>query len=120
MVLRMARPWKHPNSGVFYLRVRVPSDLVSLVGRKLEKQSLRTKDVGEARVRFSKAMADLTNRSGNGSSFVLEEAFRVSSGASAIFRFSLWGCSSLAGGTMASARADRLAARFASVRFSWL
>jgi len=49
MVLRMARPWKHPNSGVFYLRVRVPIDLVSLVGRTLAKQSLRTKDVGEAR-----------------------------------------------------------------------
>jgi integrase len=65
MVLRMARPYKHPNSGVFYLRVRVPSDLVNLVGRTLEKQSLRTKDVGEARVRFAMAIADLTTRWSN-------------------------------------------------------
>jgi hypothetical protein len=62
MVLRMARPWKHPKSGVYYLRVRVPRDLVSLVGHAVEKQSLRTKDVGEARVRYSKAMADLAER----------------------------------------------------------
>ena len=34
MVLQMARPWKHPNSGVYYLRVRVPTDLVGLVGRR--------------------------------------------------------------------------------------
>ncbi|NDV87547.1 tyrosine-type recombinase/integrase [Aurantimonas aggregata] len=62
MVLRMARPWKHPKSGVYYLRVRVPNDLVSLLGHAVEKQSLRTKDVGEARVRFSRAMADLVER----------------------------------------------------------
>ncbi|MEN3794548.1 DUF6538 domain-containing protein [Fulvimarina sp. MAC3] len=61
----MARPWKHPKSGVYYLRVRVPGDLVGLVGRSVEKQSLRTKDVGEARVRFSKSMAELTERWSN-------------------------------------------------------
>ncbi|MCE7028093.1 DUF6538 domain-containing protein [Jiella avicenniae] len=65
MVLQMARPWKHPNSGVYYIRVRVPTDLVGLVGRRLEKQSLRTKDVGEARVRFSKSMAEITERWSN-------------------------------------------------------
>lgn len=65
MVLRMARPWKHPKSGVYYLRVRVPSDLVGLVGHAVEKQSLRTKDVGEARVRYSKAMAVLAERWAN-------------------------------------------------------
>jgi len=62
MVLRMARPWKHPKSGVYCLRVRVPSDLVGLVGHAVEKRSLQTKDVGEARVRFSRAMADLSER----------------------------------------------------------
>lgn len=65
MVLRMARPWKHPNNGVYYLRVRVPTDLIGLVGRSVEKQSLRTKDVSEARVRFSKSMAELAERWSN-------------------------------------------------------
>lgn len=55
-VLLVARPWKHPNSGVYYLPVRVPIDLVGLVGlvgRLFEEQSLRTKEVGEARLRVS-------------------------------------------------------------------
>jgi hypothetical protein len=34
MVLKMASPWKDPKSGVFYLRVRVPSDLLSNVKDK--------------------------------------------------------------------------------------
>jgi len=58
----MARPWRHPKSGVYYLRVRVPGDLVGVAGRSIEKQSLGAKDVSEALIRFSKAMADLVER----------------------------------------------------------
>ncbi|WP_369695435.1 DUF6538 domain-containing protein [Jiella marina] len=65
MVLRTARPRKHPKSGVYCLRGRVPGDLVGLVGRTLEKQSLRRKDVGEARVRLPRPMAELADRWSN-------------------------------------------------------
>ncbi|WP_337955793.1 DUF6538 domain-containing protein [Fulvimarina manganoxydans] len=43
----------------------MPTDLVGHVGRSIEKQSLRTKDVSEARVRFSKSMAELAERWSN-------------------------------------------------------
>ena len=50
MVLRMANPWKHPDTGVYYLRKRVPKDLIGVVGAKLIKVSLRTKYPSEAKV----------------------------------------------------------------------
>lgn len=59
MVLSMARPWKHPDTGVFYLRRRVPADLVPAVGRTLVKRSLATKDPQEARTRHAEALARL-------------------------------------------------------------
>ena len=52
MVLKMAQPYPHPKTGVFYFRQRIPSDLVKVVGREVEKISLRTKDRAEARQRF--------------------------------------------------------------------
>lgn len=42
MVLRMALPFQHPKTGVFWLRKRVPSDLVLRLGKKEERFSLRT------------------------------------------------------------------------------
>lgn len=62
MVLVMARPWKHPETGVYYLRVRVPRDLVERVGRSIEKSTLHTKDPSEARVAFAKALAETHSR----------------------------------------------------------
>lgn len=62
MVLVMARPWKHPETGVYYLRVRVPRDLVDRVGRSIEKSTLHTKDPSEARVAFAKALAETHSR----------------------------------------------------------
>lgn len=52
MVLSMANPWKHPKTGVYYHRKRVPKDLVEAVGSKMVKSSLRTKDPAEARALF--------------------------------------------------------------------
>jgi hypothetical protein len=43
MTLAMSRPWKHPNSGVYWLRKRVPDDLRALIGKREEKRSLGTK-----------------------------------------------------------------------------
>ena len=53
MVLAMSRPWPHPKTGVFWFRKRVPGDLLALVGKREEKASLRTKDVGEAKRRHA-------------------------------------------------------------------
>ena len=62
MALAMARPWKHPKSGIFWLRKRVPDDLRAAVGKREEKLSLGTRDAAEAKVRHIKAMAELDER----------------------------------------------------------
>jgi len=49
MVLRMANPWKHPKTGVYYLRMRVPKDVQEFIGATLIKRSLHTKDKNEAK-----------------------------------------------------------------------
>jgi hypothetical protein len=36
MPLAMSRPWKHPNSGVYWLRKGVPEDLRKIVGKREE------------------------------------------------------------------------------------
>lgn len=53
MVLQMPRPFKHPKTGVYYFRVRVPVDLVIQFGKKEIKVSLRTKDPSLAKQLFS-------------------------------------------------------------------
>lgn len=47
----MAQPFKHPKTGVYYIRRKVPAELVPLLGREF-KHSLRTKDAAEARRRY--------------------------------------------------------------------
>jgi hypothetical protein len=41
MALAMSRPWKHPKTGVYWLRKRIPNALQPLVGKREEKRSLR-------------------------------------------------------------------------------
>lgn len=53
MVLQMPRPFKHPKTGVYYFRVRVPADLVPLVGKSEIKISLGTRDPAQAKELFS-------------------------------------------------------------------
>ncbi|MDB5820348.1 MAG: Integrase, partial [Rhizobacter sp.] len=47
----MAQPFKHPESGVFYLRRKVPAELRDALGREF-KRSLKTKDWSLAKSRF--------------------------------------------------------------------
>ncbi len=61
-VLRMSQPWPHPSSGIYYFRQRVPANLVSVVGRKMEKISLRTRDPAEARIAFASVVAHVAQR----------------------------------------------------------
>ena len=62
MTLAMTHPWKHPKTGMYWLRKRVPRDLLALVGKREEKFSLATKDAAEAKRRFVKALADVEAR----------------------------------------------------------
>lgn len=62
MVLRMSRPQKHPKTGIFQFRKRVPSHLQALVGKKEEKTSLGTRDPAEARILHARMLADVEAR----------------------------------------------------------
>ncbi len=53
MVLQMPRPFKHPKTGVYYFRVRIPADLVDQMGKREFKVSLGTKDPTTAKRLFS-------------------------------------------------------------------
>ena len=62
MTLAMTRPWKHPKTGIFWLRKRVPKDLLSVVGRLEEKRSLATRDPVEAKRRLAEALLEVEAR----------------------------------------------------------
>lgn len=62
MVLPMSRPQLHPRSGVYWLRKRVPADLVTIVGRREEYFSLQTRDPAEAKRRHAEELLKLEQR----------------------------------------------------------
>jgi hypothetical protein len=62
MTLAMSRPWKHPNSGVYWLRKRVPDDLRALIGKREEERSLGTRNPEEAKRRHAQLMTELDER----------------------------------------------------------
>jgi hypothetical protein len=51
MVLGMARPWKHPKTGVYWFRKVVPEAMRPIVGKTEVRRSLRTKDPRTAALR---------------------------------------------------------------------
>lgn len=65
MALAMARPWKHPKTGIYWLRKRVPDDLQPLVGTKEIRRSLQTRDPADAKRRLLSALAELETRWAN-------------------------------------------------------
>ena len=65
MTLAMSRPWKHPNSGVYWLRKRVPDDLRRVIGKSEEKRSLGTRNADEAKRRHAQALLELDARWAN-------------------------------------------------------
>ncbi len=65
MVLMMARPFKHPTTGVYYYRRGVPEELRPLVGRREEKVSLGTKDLNEAKRLHAQKAAEVEARWAN-------------------------------------------------------
>lgn len=56
MALKMARPYKHPKTYVYFFRQHVPTDLRGLLGDKIVSWSLRTKDPDEAKVLNANAL----------------------------------------------------------------
>lgn len=54
----MASPWKHPDSGIYYHRVGVPSDIREQVGKTVIKFSLGTRDLAEAKRLFASHYAE--------------------------------------------------------------
>jgi hypothetical protein len=59
MALAMSRPWKHPKTGVYWLRKRIPDDLRPILGKLEEKRSLKTRDPSEAKRRHLEALTEL-------------------------------------------------------------
>lgn len=62
MVLHMARPVRHPTTGIFQFRRRVPADLRTVLGKSEEKFSLQTRDAAEARIAHAKVSAEIEAR----------------------------------------------------------
>ena len=58
MTLPMTRPQKHPHSGVYWLRKRVPDDVRELVGKREEKRSLGTRNPEEAKRRHAEVLSE--------------------------------------------------------------
>ncbi|WP_269517917.1 DUF6538 domain-containing protein [Alteromonas sp. BMJM2] len=56
---KMSSPFKHPKSGTYYLRKGVPHHLIPIIGKREFKQSLRTKDLREAKKRIIPLLADI-------------------------------------------------------------
>ncbi|MDA9478917.1 hypothetical protein XI03_31430 [Bradyrhizobium sp. CCBAU 65884] len=59
MPLAMSRPWKHPKTGIYWLRKRVPDELVGLVGKREELRTLGTRDPAVAKGRHAAALAEV-------------------------------------------------------------
>ena len=55
----MPSPWKHPKTGVFYIRVKVPGAVRPKAGFETYQHTLGTKSLPEAMVLFAEALADL-------------------------------------------------------------
>ena len=52
-------PWLFDRNGRYYLRARIPADLVEVMGRREIKKSLKTSDLREARRRINVEAAEL-------------------------------------------------------------
>ena len=62
MVLAMSRLFQHPKTGVFWLRKRVPADLVAVLGKTKERYSLKTRDPAVAKQRHAEELLKLEKR----------------------------------------------------------
>jgi integrase len=61
----MSRPWKHPDSGYYWFRRRVPDDIRVLVGKREERLSLGTRDPVEAKRLHALKLVEIEERWSN-------------------------------------------------------
>jgi hypothetical protein len=61
----MARPRKHPDSGFWWFRKRVPDDLRDVIGKREERSSLGTRDPSEAKRLHALKLAEVEERWSN-------------------------------------------------------
>ncbi len=54
----IAQPFRHPDSGIYYLRRRVPDNLRSIIGKTEIRRSLNTRNHQQAKVAFAIAYAE--------------------------------------------------------------
>jgi len=62
MVLHVARPVRHPKTGIFLFRRRVPDALRQVVGKTEEKITLGTRDPAEAKILHAQIAAQVEAR----------------------------------------------------------
>jgi integrase len=62
MPMPFARPWRHPKTGMYWFRRRVPKDLRPLLGRCEERRTLGTKEPALARTRYLRAAVETDER----------------------------------------------------------
>jgi integrase len=55
----MPRPYKHPDTGIYWLRKRVPDAIQPLIGKREIRRSLQTKDANEAKRRHRDVLMEL-------------------------------------------------------------
>ncbi|MDF0730193.1 site-specific integrase [Pseudomonas entomophila] len=54
----IAQPFRHPDSGIYYLRRRVPEDLRAIIGKTEIRRSLNTRNHHQAKAAFAVAYAE--------------------------------------------------------------
>lgn len=59
MALLISLPWKHPKTGIYWLRRSVSDDLRPIIGEREIKLSLKTKDPEKVKQQHLKAMSEL-------------------------------------------------------------
>lgn len=65
MALSMSRPWKHPDSGFYWFRKRVPKDLRNLIGKNELRFTLGTRDPSEAKRLLAIKLVEIEERWSN-------------------------------------------------------
>ncbi len=58
-MVQMITPWKHPQTGIYYLYTELPPHLRAEMGRRQVRRSLKTRDPAEAKRLFVLAHAEL-------------------------------------------------------------
>lgn len=65
MALAMARPRKHPKTGIYWLRKHLPDEIQALLGKSEEKRSLRARAPSETKIKQLEVLAAAEARRAN-------------------------------------------------------